>query len=255
MRYFVTSNDPAVEAHYAEQLEAEGYDVNDSYHEGAIIIAFGGDGTILHAARQYQGPTILPIRSGDSVGEKTQFDAGEWLDAVERVEHGRRGEAYEIERRRCIAAYRDGAEIQGGFHALNEISLHHSSPVLAATFAVRIDDRGQSYEFERLIGDGVLVATPFGSTGYYRSITGGTVSCGLGVAFNNVHTPMDAPRYVHCSPDATVTVEVIESEHSSEAVLTRDNAEELYELRVNEPITIRQSDRDVELVRPPTSKS
>lgn len=107
--------------------------------------------------------------------------------------------------------------------------------------------------FDRLIGDGVLVATPFGSTGYYRSITGGTFSSGLGVAFNNVHTPMDAPQYIHLSPDAVVEVEVLDSEHASSAVLTRDNADEMYELRIDEPITIQLTDREVELVRPPTT--
>ncbi|ELY35524.1 hypothetical protein C496_23146 [Natronorubrum tibetense GA33] len=107
--------------------------------------------------------------------------------------------------------HRDGAEIQGDFSAPNEISLHHYSPILAATFAVRIDDQGTAYEFERLVGDGVLVATPFGSTGYYRSIIGGTFSSGLSVAFNNVHTPIDAPRYIHLSPDADVEVKMLDS--------------------------------------------
>lgn len=255
MRYFVTSNDPKDRDHYATKLEEEGYDVVESYQEDAVIITFGGDGTILYAARNYSNPTILPIRTGSSEGYKTQFEENEWLEAVERVENGQKGEEYEIERHHRLSAYREGDEIQGDFSALNEISLHHYSPILAATFAVRIDDRGTAYEFERLVGDGVLVATPFGSTGYYRSITGGTFSSGLGVAFNNVHTPMDAPRYIHLSPDADVEVEMLDSEHSSSAVLTRDNAEEMQELRIDEPITIRLTDRDVELVRPPTERS
>lgn len=116
---------------------------------------------------------------------------------------------------------------------------------------MRIRDRGETYEFERIIGDGVLVATPFGSTGYYRSITGGTFSEGLGVAFNNVHTPVDTPRYVLLSEGGVVEVEMLESEHASSAVLTRDNDGDTYELSVGEEIEIRAADETVELLQSP----
>jgi len=38
---------------------------------------------------------------------------------------------------------------------------------------------------KEFIGDGLVVATPFGSTGYYRSITDSYFELGIGIAFNN----------------------------------------------------------------------
>jgi NAD+ kinase len=36
-----------------------------------------------------------------------------------------------------------------------------------------------------IIGDGVVISTPYGSTGYYRAITDSFFEIGIGVAFNN----------------------------------------------------------------------
>jgi len=118
----------------------------------------------------------------------------------------------------------DGTELQGEFGALNEISLHHASPTLATVFVPRIRDRGETVGFERVVGDGILVATPFGSTGYYRSITGGQFTDGLGVAFNNVHTPVEAPSHVSISAEG--------------------------ELDLGQPVEIRQSDDSVGTIQP-----
>lgn len=250
MRYYLISNDEGRRERWAARLEERGFDVVDEYAPDAIIVTLGGDGTILYAARTHPDPTILPVRTGDSKGYKTHLEPDELVATLDRIEAGDEGSTYTVTEHHKLTAYRDGAELEGGFGALNEISFHHASPTLAAILALRIRDRGETREFDRLIGDGLLVATPFGSTGYYRSITGGTFSQGIGVAFNNVHTPVDAPAYVICSPDAVVEVELLESEHASSAVLTRDNDETTYGLTVGERIEIRRSDETAEVVRP-----
>jgi len=99
----------------------------------------------------------------------------------------------------------------------------------------------------------VLVATPFGSTAYYRSITAGHFSDGLGVAFNNVHTSADTPKYLLLSRDAVVEVEMLNSEHASSAVLTRDNADDMYEMTVGDPVEIRSTDDSIEILKPRSS--
>lgn len=248
MRYFVTSSDDTRRERYVTRLKEQGYEVIDQYCDDAVIITLGGDGSILYAARNYSDPTILPARTSGSEGHKTELDANKLLTAVERLETGRQGEDYQITRHCKLAAYSGGKELNDDFDALNDISLHHASPVLAAVFATRICDRDMTYEFERIIGDGLVVATPFGATAYYQSITGGTFTDGIGVAFNNVHTPMDIPEYVLLSDEGVVEVEMLRSEHASSAVLTRDNDIEMYELSLGEVIKIRPSDNSVELV-------
>jgi NAD kinase len=246
VRYFVIANEPERRDRWAEELVDHGFEVTEEYHSDAIIITLGGDGSILHAARNYEDPTILPVLAGRSEGNRSRLDSNELLAALDSLEEGDRTLTRTTYDR--ISAYRDGKQLRGGYQALNEISLHHRSPVLGAVFAVRIRDGDEIQEFERVIGDGVLVATPFGATGYYRSITGGTFAEGLGIAFNNIHKPQGMPVYRVCSRDAVVELELLKTSRSSGAVLTRDNDDEMYELPANSPIEIRRSEKTVDIV-------
>lgn len=248
MRYYVHARDEARRDRYRERLAAHGFEVVDRYDEDALIVTFGGDGTILYAARQYPAPTILPVRTGRSVGERAEIDEDDLIDGIERFDAGRPGEDYTIERHRTVTAARDGEELDGGFAALNEISLHHRSPVMAVEFDVAIEDGQYAASFEDVVGDGLLVATPFGSTGYFRSITGGSFDDGLGVAFNNVHTPRSTPDYLVVSAEAHIEIELQPSSRTSTAVLTRDNDETMYELEPGVPIEIGTGETVVEIV-------
>lgn len=248
MSYFLTSNDERVRSRWTDTLEEHGYDVVDEYTSDTLVVTLGGDGTILYAARTYPDPTILPVRAGNSKGYRTQLETDQLLSALEAIETGR-DEAYTTVEHRKLAAYDDGTALGGEFDALNEIGLHHSSPTLAAVFAVRVRDRGETVAFEGLVGDGVVVATPFGSTGYYRSITGGQFTHGIGVAFNNVHTPVETPTHVSVSAEATVEIELLGSDHASDAVLTCDNSPTVHDLEVGRPVEIRQSDESIEILR------
>lgn len=249
MRYFVTSNDDARREQWVTTLAEQGFDVVDEYDPDAVIVTLGGDGTLLYAARRFPDPTILPVRTSGSEGYKTHLDSDQLIAALEAVESREQEDAYVVTEHPTVAAYREGEQLRGEFDAVNEIGLHHSSATRAAVLAMRVTDRGERWAFDRIIGDGVLVATPFGSTAYYRSITGGTVAEGLGIAFNNVHTPADAPEYLQVSGEAVVEVELLGSDHASGAVLTRDN-DDPYELAVGETVEIRQTDATVEILRP-----
>lgn len=246
MQYFPIANQPDREQHWRERLTAEGFEVVEEYDPSAVIVTLGGDGTILYAARTYPDPTILPVRAGTSKGNRAAFDVEQLIEKLTSLEDGS-GE-FASTSFRTLSAFSGGTELRGGFRALNEISLHHQSPVLATTFATRIDDDGTVREFSELIGDGVLVATPFGSTGYFRAIAGQTFTEGFGIAFNNIHTPQETPRMIRCTEDAVVELEVLTTKRSSGAVLTRDDDDHPYELDAGETITVRAGDRTVDLL-------
>lgn len=250
MHYHVISNDDDRRKHWETTLRERGFDVVEEYDSDAVIVTLGGDGTILYAARTFPDPTILPVRTGRSKGYKTRLETTQLVATLDELEASGEGMSDVCTEYRKIGAYRDGTQLRGGFDGINEISLHHSSPTLAAVLSVRIRDGDERYRYERVIGDGVLVATPFGSTAYYHSITGGTFSEGLGIAFNNVHTPVETPSHMVVSDDAVVEVEMPESEHAASGVLTRDNAEGVYELAVGEPVEIRYSEETVEILDP-----
>ncbi len=245
MQYFLVSNDPDRRQRWSDRLKAAGLALTEEYDPSAVIITIGGDGTILYAARNYPEPTILPVRAGTSKGNRAAFDVEKLVDRLQALEDGHA----ELRSRQfsTLTAEADGRELEGGFQALNEISLHHSSPVLAATFAARIEDE-DIWEFPELIGDGVLVATPFGSTGSFTAITDETFSDGFGVAFNNIHTPAETPEMILCSESVVVELELLSTKRSSGAVLTRDDDDTPYELSEGETITVRAGDRTVELL-------
>ena len=245
MQYFLVSNDPDRRRRWQDRLTAAGLDVVEEYEPSAVIITIGGDGTILYAARSCSDPRILPVRAGTSKGNRAAFDIEQLVERLQALETGRA--KLGSTQFSTLTAETDGRELAGGFQALNEISLHHSSPVLAATFAARIEDEAVR-EFPELIGDGVLVATPFGSTGYFTAITGETFTEGFGVAFNNIHTPADTPEMLLCSESVVVELELLSTKRSSGAVLTRDDDDTPYELTEGELIRIHAGDRTVELL-------
>jgi NAD+ kinase len=84
--------------------------------------------------------------------------------------------------------------------------------------------RAPELDTGEITGDGIIVATPFGSTGYYRSVTRSTVSEGIGVAFNNCTEPF-APLCL--ASDVAIEVEVLRGP----AVLARDNDPRLLPMR------------------------
>lgn len=250
MEYVVISSSDQVREQWQHRLGEHGFVVREDYDPDATLLTLGGDGTILFAARTYRDPTILPVRTAGSAGNRTTLHDEDVIDTLEHIERGSPDSEYAIDRHRKLAAFRNGTELRGDFDALNEISLHHRSPVHAAIFATRVRDGQETQTFPRVVGDGVLVATPFGSTGYYRSITRSTFDAGIGIAFNNVHDPTDTPDSLVVSDDAVIEVELLEAEHGSGAVLTRDDDHDTYDLPVGTPIEIRLTERVVELLRP-----
>jgi NAD kinase len=250
MRYFVSAADDGVARRLAKRLRAAGIDVVEDYDEDAVVVSVGGDGAILYNARQYAAPTILPVVEGDSEANKIHVGIDDAVDRIRAIESGDPGETYRVETHHRLGAYRDGEPVRPGFAGMNDVHLHHTSPVRAAKFAVRIRDDGVVYETEKAIGDGVLVATPFGSTAYYRSLTGGTFESGVGVAFNNRHKPADAPEYLVLSGEARVEVELLATRHGPNAALFRDDDPDPYTPDPGERVVIRRAERSVEVVRP-----
>jgi NAD+ kinase len=126
-----------------------------------LVVALGGDGTALAALRAAEpvGAPVLAVACG-SVGALSAVTAGELGDALDRVRAG--------DWARCtVAAVK--VSTPDGEHAiaLNDVVLvRRGSGQLVAE--VSLD--GERYV--RLAGDGVIVATPLGSSGYTMAAGG-----------------------------------------------------------------------------------
>jgi NAD+ kinase len=143
----------------AKPLGLEGRPLKE--FEGNVVIAVGGDGTLLYAAHEVNVP-ILGVKVG-GVGFLAEVDPGEGtLDgALERLLSG----AYYVESRMMLTSE------YGGHYppdALNDVVVHVNDVAKMRAFELLVDRKSVG----RLRADGIVISTPTGSTSYSLS-TGG----------------------------------------------------------------------------------
>ncbi|MCC5882348.1 MAG: NAD(+) kinase [Halomonas sp.] len=128
-----------------------------------LVIVVGGDGSLLGAARTLclSGTLMLGVNRG-RLGFLTDISPDEVEERVGQVLAGQ----YEVEERFLLDAelYRDGTLVGSG-DALNEVVLHPGKAVRMIEFELFIDN--QFVYSQR--SDGLIMATPTGSTAYALS--------------------------------------------------------------------------------------
>ncbi len=126
-----------------------------------FVIALGGDGTMLNAAHIYgkKGIPILGVNSG-GLGFLTDVTFAQLSDILVEIKNGK----YAFEKRMVIQARHDHSSLFG----LNDITIITRIPGRAVELSVTIN---KEY-ICRLIADGIVIATPTGSTAYSLA-TGG----------------------------------------------------------------------------------
>ncbi len=125
-----------------------------------LLIALGGDGTLLRAGRLAAGyrVPILGVNLG-RLGFLAEVPPAAWNEALQHVLDG----DYWLEQRLMLDAdmVRDG-HILGSYRALNDVVV--SRGTLARV--IRVTAYVDSSRLTTYVADGVIVATPTGSTGY-----------------------------------------------------------------------------------------
>jgi NAD+ kinase len=126
------------------------------------IIAVGGDGTMLEAARiaRTNGVPILGVNAG-TVGFLTEIDPGRVTEMLDRLVAGE----YTVSERLTLRATFDGLE---AVDALNDVVAEKALSPHVVGIGVSID--GEPFAEHR--ADGVIVATATGSTAYTFSAGG-----------------------------------------------------------------------------------
>jgi NAD+ kinase len=165
---------------------------------GDLVVALGGDGTVLNALRAAAAANtpVLGVACG-SLGALSAVAADEVADAVDRVWAGDWTP-------RSLPALAIAASDAADDWAVNDfVVIRRGAGQLAAT--VTLDDE----RYVRLAGDGLIVATSFGSSAYSMAAGGPILAAGT-PAF--VCTPLamhggSAPPLV-VPADATLTVDV-----------------------------------------------
>lgn len=136
-----------------------------------LVLAFGGDGTLLRAAylSRDRGVPLLGVNLG-RLGFLSEVEAGDLDAALDRVLAG----DYTVEQRMTLAVeVRDAnGDLAGTSWALNEASVERVSPQRLMVFEVGVSGTSLA----RVPADAVICATPTGSTAYAFSARGPIVS-------------------------------------------------------------------------------
>jgi NAD+ kinase len=135
-----------------------------------IVVVFGGDGTLLNAARKYLNfdIPILGINMGN-VGFLTDISTDNFEKTFKEVLDGN----YKIEERNLVSAKFGNNHLYG----LNEVVIHSGAYAQLMRYRLNVNDR-VVYEQR---SDGLIIATPTGSTAYALSAGGPIIHPSLDV--------------------------------------------------------------------------
>jgi len=149
--------DPIVEERTAKDLNVDGVPLEDMNVD--VIITVGGDGTILLALQRAKG-MILGVNMG-LLGFLTEIRPQELDDAIRRIERGE----YFVDKRMKLKITLNGKRL---YDCTNEAVIHTSEIAKLRSYSIYYE--GELLDEFR--ADGLIVATPTGSTSYALSAGG-----------------------------------------------------------------------------------
>jgi NAD+ kinase len=205
-----------------------------------LVVVLGGDGTILRAAEVVRGSDVplLGVNLGH-VGFLAEAERDDLAETVQRIA----GRDYEVEERMTLdVAVEAGGQALGSTWAVNEASVEKADRERMIEVVLEVDGRPVT-EFGC---DGVVLATPTGSTAYAFSAGGPVVWPeveALLVVPISAHALFTRPLVV--APTSVLAVELIPPE---DAVLWCDGRRSLA-LPAGSRIEVRRSELPVRLAR------
>ena len=212
--------------------------VDEPLEEVEMLVTFGGDGTLLGAARSAHAADVplLGINTG-RLGFLTELDADEALAGLDGVFAG----AYSIDTRIALeACVNDGDE---RLFALNDVVVRRGSSARMAPFDLGLDGATIAH----ITCDGIVVATPTGSTAYFLSAGGPIISPGvdaLGIGALLPHTLFARPLIV----PSVATIVVTCDEETVHATVETDGRA-VGDLNAHDRVWIRRAQRPARFIR------
>lgn len=198
-----------------------------------VILAVGGDGTILRALQLADAP-ILGINSG-SLGFLAEVYAQEIEPFLARVVR----KDYKVEERERLRVTVDGERT---FDCLNEIVVHTANVAKIRHFEVHLDDALVT----RVRADAVILATPTGSTSYSMSVGGPIVDPRVPAIILTTIAPFKPSCRPYVFPaTAKVRVTLVKPK---ECLLVMDGQRETH-LKGTEEIAVTASERPARFIR------
>lgn len=207
-----------------------------------LLVVLGGDGTMLAVARHADASVpILGVNMGE-LGFLTEVAESEAMAMLRRVLDGR----YEIDRRMTLTAVLErGGRPRARFRALNDVVVSNGARARIVRCTVSVDDLA----FTTYRADGVIVATPTGSTAYSLSTGGPIVEPTVEVIVVSPISPHTlSHRPVVLRPEAVLRIAI--ERDQQDVVLTIDGQEGT-PLEGGDVVVVRRARAAVSLVRSP----
>ena len=230
-----------VDRNYELPKDLRFYKLDRELQNAELVICFGGDGTILHMAKAAtrKNVPILGVNIG-TMGFMAELESTE-LDQLARLAK----DDYTLDKRMMldVVVQRDRDII---FHdiGLNDVVITKGAIARIAHLAVKCD----GVEAMQCGGDGIIIATPTGSTAYSLSAGGPIVEP---EASNILITPICAhdvmSRCIVASDKRVITVELVHNARRN-AYLSVDGGKAL-RLNMGDVVTVRRSNLETKLVR------
>lgn len=183
-----------------------------------VILSYGGDGTLLYAERTYPGIPKLPIRNSLICKKCPTHDEKILLQKLLA------GKLKLKEYKKLETTF-----LYTTFYALNDFVIRNKYPIHTIRFRLPPSER-------LILGDGLVISTPFGSTGYFKSITRKTFDKGFGVAFNNTVEEIK-PLFLKDKDQGSFKL------IRGQATLSFDNNPDIFNIDEGSEITFKLSDK------------
>ncbi len=206
-----------------------------------LIVVLGGDGTLLGVARLSVGydVRILPVNLG-TLGFLAEVSFPEFREGFEKMKSG----IYQVENRMLLSAtlFRGENKI-GEFHAMNEVSLIKGIDSGIIDLEVNIDGKYMtSYR-----ADGLIVATPTGSTAYSLSSGGPILHPSMNAIVLSPICPFALTNRPIVVPDGSqLEVKLAYEEPSIRCVLDGQGRETM---EYGDILKIKKADKPVKIVQ------
>lgn len=206
------------------------YFKKDTIKKVDFIVTVGGDGTILRTIRKYKDTPVLPVNMGTH-GYLTEINPEDYLKIPDILQK------HKIEERSKLSVIKNGKKIG---EVLNEVIMRAREPTKVANFLLRYDNSE-----ETITGDGVIVATPTGSTAYSLSAGGPVVHIKTKAIVITPLASLNRKNLPKIIPD---TFEVKIKNLGRDSYLVMDG-ENFGIMKVNEEVVIKKSDNKAKFVR------
>ena len=213
-----------------------------------LVIAIGGDGTLLYAARAWgqNGTPLLGVNQG-YLGFLAETEPARLHDLLEEALAGR----YHQEKRMAleVVVKRQGRPLSrfGRIMALNEVVVNKGARSRIITLNLKVRNFGR-WSFR---ADGVIIATPTGSTAYNISAGGPMVYPTLEAVVVTPICPFTlTSRPLVLPPDFPVEI-VVDSENSDPDIHLVADGQLSLPLEVGDKVSVRRHPSGINLIVSP----